>query len=131
MNQIHKKKILIAEDDDNMRSALTSHFIAEQFEVSSASDGEIALDIAQKDHPDIILLDVMMPGQDGVSVMKTIRKVDDWGKNVPIILLTSLFEEDDVMQRVHKEDRVEYGLKDGLSLAEITRKVREQLDGIR
>lgn len=127
MNQIHKK-ILIVEDDDNMRSALTSHFIAEQFEVSSASDGNIGLEYALKDHPDIIILDVMMPGQDGVSVMNTLRKAGGWGKNVPIILLTSLFEEDDVLQKVHKEDRVVYGFKDGLSLAEITRKVREQLD---
>lgn len=127
MNQIHKK-ILIVEDDDNMRSALTHHFTAEQFEVSSASDGNIGLEYALNDHPDIILLDVMMPGQDGVSVMNTLRKAGDWGNDVPIILLTSLFEEDDVLQKVRKEDHVEYGFKDGLSLAEITRKVREQLD---
>lgn len=125
-----KKKILIVDDDDNMRTALAYHFTAEGFTVFSESDGKLGLVCALAEKPDIILLDVMMPGLDGVTVMNELRRANDWGKNVPIILLTSLFEEDDIMQGVPAAEKGKsecYGLKDSLSLAEIVEKVNKRL----
>lgn len=125
-----KKKILIVDDDDNMRTALTYHFTAEGFTVFSEPDGKLGLLRALAEKPDIILLDVMMPGLDGVTVMNELRHANDWGNNVPIILLTSLFEEDDIMQRVPVAEKGKsecYGLKDGLSLAQIVEKVNRRL----
>lgn len=131
MEQQIKKKILIVEDDDNMRSALTQHFSVGNFTVLSAQNGRIGLECALKEMPDIILLDVMMPELDGVTVMNTLRTANAWGKDVPIILLTSLFEEDDLMQKIKSASgdvRKYYSFKDGTSLAKVTEKVNRMLD---
>ena len=115
-----------------MRTALVYHFSSAGFNVLSAENGRIGLDLALKEIPDIILLDVMMPELDGVTVMNTLRKANDWGKNVPIIFLTSLFDDDDIMQGVPASERgnPEYsGFKDRLSLADIVEKVKKRLEG--
>lgn len=123
------KKILIVEDDDNLRSALSYHFTAEGFTVFSESDGRLGLARALSEKPDIILLDVMMPGLNGIVVMNEVRRSNDWGSNVPIIILTSLFVEDDIMQGMPADDQNAdtYSFKDTLSLKQITEKVNRRL----
>ena len=87
-------KILIAEDDDNTREALREVLDGEGFEVVAATNGTDALKLFNKEKPDFVCLDVMMPGMTGYEVCKQIRKKDD---KVPILFLTAKSEEVDTV----------------------------------
>ena len=83
-------KILIAEDDANTRQALHEVMDREGFEVVEAANGREALALFQSARPDIICLDVMMPGMDGYEVCRRIRQQDE---KVPVLFLTAKAEE--------------------------------------
>ena len=85
--------LLIVEDDPAVRNSLERRFRFEGFQVTTAERGEVALDILATLEPDIILLDVMLPGLDGFAVAERIRKVS----NVPILMLTA---KDSIADRV-------------------------------
>lgn len=89
-----QKTILIVEDEMTLSDALVEMLLLENFLCLSARDGEEALRIAFLKHPDLILLDFLMPGIGGASVLKNMRE-DKWGKTVPIIVLTNLDGTDD------------------------------------
>ena len=85
------KKILIieiVEDDIAISTALTDNLTKDGFEVIRAKDGEEGLAIALKDHPDLILLDIQLPGMDGYSVAVAIRNFDSLA-DTPMIAVTS------------------------------------------
>ncbi|MBU4369780.1 response regulator [Patescibacteria group bacterium] len=83
------KKVLIVEDETSLRQAIFDKFEREGFQTFQGKDGEEGLNIALKEHPDIILLDIIMPQVDGLTMLKTLRK-DEWGKNAQVLLLTNL-----------------------------------------
>ena len=85
------EKILIADDEQLMRQLVIDFLKPEGYEILEASDGKEALDIFDKEHPDLILLDVMMPGYDGWTVCREIRRES----TVPIMMLTAKGEEID------------------------------------
>ncbi len=85
------EKILIADDEQLMRQLVIDFLKPEGYEILEASDGKEALDIYDKEHPDLILLDVMMPGYDGWTVCREIRRES----TVPIMILTAKGEEID------------------------------------
>lgn len=85
------EKILIADDEQLMRQLVIDFLKPEGYEILEASDGKEALDIYDKEHPDLILLDVMMPGYDGWTVCREIRRESA----VPIMMLTAKGEEID------------------------------------
>ncbi len=87
-----KIKILVAEDDTNIREGLTDALEFEGYEVFSAADGSKALEAYAKLHPDLILLDVMMPRKNGYDVCREIRRGNP---DIPIIMLTAKGEEID------------------------------------
>jgi DNA-binding response OmpR family regulator len=93
-----EKKILIVEDEDAMRQALVEKFKLSGFAVFSAQDGEEGLTLANKEKPDLVMLDILMPKMDGVSLTKNIRESSNWGKEVPIIMLTNLSDPDSVSE---------------------------------
>ena len=84
-------KILIVDDDDRIREIIRIFLEAEGFEVFHAEDGNRALERVRKDNPDLVILDLMMPGLDGWTVCKILRKET----KIPIIMLTSKGEEND------------------------------------
>lgn len=86
-------KLLIADDEQIGRQLLEAIFFTENFELSFAEDGNQALQIAKEFQPELILLDVMMPGIDGFEVCRKIRS-DALLKDVPIILITALEDRD-------------------------------------
>ena len=131
------KKILIIEDDTNMREALVRRFTAEHFTAKSASDGPSGLAVALREKPDIILLDIMMPGFDGMALMKNLRQTrlpdgqeDEWGKHVPIILLTSLSADEGIMKGIIRDEPAYYIVKDNVSLDDVVEKVKERLERV-
>ncbi len=86
------------EDEDAMRQALVEKFKLSGFVVFSAQDGEEGLALANKEKPDLVMLDILMPKMDGVSLTKNIRESSNWGKEVPIIMLTNLSDPDSVSE---------------------------------
>ncbi len=83
-----KKKILIADDEKDIVEFLQYTFENVGFEVIACKDGIQALKQAKVHHPDIILLDIMMPNLEGTSVCEQLRKLDEF-KNTPIVFLTA------------------------------------------
>lgn len=81
--------VLVAEDDRKISQLLYTYLSQEGYQVLSSFDGEMTLEMARRYNPDAILLDVMMPGPDGFSVCRQIRRTSD----VPILLLTARDEE--------------------------------------
>ena len=83
------KTILIIEDEKSLRGALADFLILKNFVPLEAKNGREGVEIALATHPDLILLDLIMPEMDGLTTLKKIRE-DAWGKKVPIIILTNL-----------------------------------------
>jgi len=88
MNQAHKMRILIADDEPNIRS-LVSSMLGKDYVVLEASDGEEALNIARRQKPDLVLMDIMMPKVDGYSTCSII-KTDQATKGIPVVMLTAI-----------------------------------------
>lgn len=89
MNKTH---IMVAEDDTNILTGLVATLESEGYDVSTASDGEKALELFKNSRFDLVLLDIMMPGKSGYDVCREIRSHDD---ETPIIMLTAKGEEID------------------------------------
>ncbi len=84
-------RILLADDERELRDMLTAYLQAEGFEVIEATDGRAALEAARREEPDLILLDVGMPEMDGFEVLGELRR----RSSVPVIMLTARAEEVD------------------------------------
>jgi DNA-binding response OmpR family regulator len=82
-------KILIADDEKDIRDIVTWYLSREGFKVFAAADGHAAMEIQTSHLPDLLILDIMMPGLSGWEIAKTVQR------NVPIIFLTALSEEND------------------------------------
>lgn len=89
-----KKRILLIEDEVDMVYALTLHLEAMNCEVLSAGDGQTGLDMARKEKPDLIILDLMLPKMDGYKVCR-ILKFDERYKKIPIIMFTARAQDQD------------------------------------
>jgi DNA-binding response OmpR family regulator len=87
--------ILFADDDPGMRALVVINLEAEGFEVTTAEDGFSALEKAERLHPDLIVLDVMMPGRDGLDVLQELRKRPAVA-SIPVVLLTAKATDADV-----------------------------------
>ena len=83
------KKILIIEDERPLLDALKKKLLLEGFSVLEATNGEVGLSKAVTEHPDLILLDILMPKMNGMAMIKKLRN-DLWGANVPVIVLTNV-----------------------------------------
>jgi DNA-binding response OmpR family regulator len=120
------KKVLIAEDEEAMLNALETKFSKEGFTVFAAHDGEEGFNFANKEHPDIILLDIIMPKIDGIELVKRIREVGHWGKEVPIIMLTNLSDPESVSV-VAKYGVFDFLVKTDWRLDDVVKLVRDKL----
>ena len=87
----NQKTILIVDDEEPIRDILSHNLIKEGYRVIEAGDGITAVEMATSEHPDLVLLDIMLPKLDGLSVCKRIKN----SMNVPILMLTAKDEEID------------------------------------
>ena len=78
-------KILVVDDEKPIADILKFNLVKEGYEVVLAHDGDTAIELAESEDPDLILLDIMLPGKDGNEVCREIRKT----KTMPIIMLTA------------------------------------------
>ncbi len=120
------KVMLIAEDDEILLRALYLKFEDAGYTISSATDGEIAVKVAQRILPDVILLDLIMPKMDGFEVMR-ILKSDPKTKKIPIIVLSNLGEGTDI-EKAKSLGAVEYFVKADIRLDDLQRKVAELIN---
>jgi DNA-binding response OmpR family regulator len=89
-----KKRILLIEDEVDMVYALTLQLEAVHYEVLSAADGQVGLDMARKEKPDLIILDLMLPSMDGYKICRML-KFDEKYKLIPIIMFTARAQDQD------------------------------------
>jgi DNA-binding response OmpR family regulator len=85
----HQRTILIVEDEKSLRDAIVDILRLKNFLPLEARNGKEGVELALSKHPELILLDLIMPTMDGMTTLKKIRE-DAWGKKVPIIILTNL-----------------------------------------
>jgi two-component system response regulator ResD len=84
-------KVLVADDDTNVCEIIRLYFKQQQIQLVEANNGLVALELVEKESPDIVILDIMMPEMDGYEACREIRKKSD----IPIIMLTAKGEEFD------------------------------------
>lgn len=124
---VGNKKVLIIEDDEAMLDALYDTLSGVDFTVFKAKDGKTGLTHALTEHPDIIILDLLMPEMDGRILMERLRE-DEWGQQVPVIVLTNVKpEKNDILEGVIEYRPAYYLVKSDVSLETIVAKVREIL----
>ena len=118
-------KILIIEDEIALRSALSIKLKKEGFEVLEAQNGQEGLDLAVTQKPDLVLLDIIMPGMNGLDVLKDMKS-NAGLVNVPVIVLTNLPEES-AKEKVKELGGTEYLVKSNMPLEELVAKIKTYL----
>ena len=90
-----KKTVLIVEDDEFLRSLTAKRLEKENYAIEVAVDGENAISVLDTLKPDIILLDLLLPGKDGFEVLKKIRSAETV-KTVPVVIFSNLGQKEDI-----------------------------------
>lgn len=119
-----KKKILIIDDDSQLQEIYQNKLSAEGFEVYTASTGKDGLMLVRTHQPDLIILDIMLPGGwNGFDVLEQLRR-DEKLKNIPIFVLTNLEEEGKTAKSIGISD---YIVKTDTSIENIIQKIKKTL----
>jgi len=121
-----KPRILIVEDDPGMVEAVRLRLEANNYEVLIARDGGEGLEKARTEKPGLIILDIMLPKIDGLTVCRML-KFDELYKNIPIILFTARVQEDDVKRG--KEVKADAYVAKPFKSEELLGKIAELLKG--
>lgn len=119
------KKILIVEDEQALTLALNEKLTREGFELVNAGNGEDGLRLALKERPDLILLDIIMPRMDGITMLKKLRE-DKWGKTVEVIILTNLSDIAKVQEAL-EQGTTDYLVKSDWKIEDVVARVKEKL----
>lgn len=121
----NNKKILLVEDDDRLANVYETRLQAEGFTTKRVANGEDALAMALQIHPDLILLDVMMPKVSGFDVLDILKNTPETS-NIKIIMLTALSQESD-KQRAVSLGVDDYLIKSQVVIADVVDRVKKQL----
>ena len=124
MNE-NRKIILVVEDEEPLQLVLKDVLEVEGYTVLTAKNGLEGLEIALKEHPALILLDILMPKMGGLEMLKNLRE-DAWGKQVPVIVLTNLSDNEDVAKAM-EGDVFEYFVKTDIKIDEVIKRIRQKL----
>lgn len=123
-----KTKILIVEDEKIIRKTYADELRSAGFFVLISGNGREGLELALRKKPDLILLDILMPIMGGLAMMNKLREKNQYGKNVPIILLTNLSaSEEKIMQAITKNEPAYYLVKSDWDLSQVLEKIKERL----
>src|SRR3989344_2345819 len=121
------KRILIVEDDQNLSKLMKEQRESEGYGVEVALTGEAGVQALDR-KPDIILLDIMLPQVNGLELMKRTREKDEWGKSVPIVIISNLTPDSaEIIDSVAAYEPVYYIVKADFSLADLVEKVNDIL----
>lgn len=117
------KKILFIEDDPGLQKALCEALKSAGYEITSALDGEEGLRLAQRNIPELILLDLILPKKDGFEVLRELKS-DSRTSSIPVIVLTNL-EGNQEIQKALEHGAASYLIKTNYSLSEVIEKIGE------
>ncbi len=124
-----QKTILVVEDEKILRDAVVDILRLKNFLPLEARNGNEGVEVALKKHPDLILLDLIMPAMNGVAALKKIRE-DAWGKKVPIIILTNMSAtKEESVDDMATNKSTQYLIKSDWKLHDIVKKIEEILEG--
>jgi len=118
------KKILIVEDDKDFLWILKQSFMSAGFFVVTALDAEEGLVVVEKEKPDLILLDIVLPKMDGIDMAKKLQEAQN---AVPIIFLTNMKDESHISRAMEVVPRTEYIIKSDLGVNEVVDRVKSKL----
>lgn len=121
------KKILVIEDEATLQNAMVEVLTQSGYETLSALDGELGFNLATKELPDLILLDIILPKMDGFEVLKGL-KANPQTANIPIIILTNLGDVSSVQQALELGAN-SYLVKADFHLDDVIQKVERTLEG--
>ena len=119
------KTFLIVEDDKFLRELITQKLIKEGYETSEAIDGEEGIKKIKEEKPDLVLLDLILPGIDGFEVLSKMKE-DLALAQIPVIILSNLGQKEDV-ERGLKLGAVDYLIKAHFTPGEIIEKIKNAL----
>jgi DNA-binding response OmpR family regulator len=119
------KKILIVEDDQDFISILKIKFTSEGFSVVTAENGDDGVTMAEKEKPDLVISDVLIPQMNGIEMAKKIKKAN---KNVPIIFLTNInLKDEDYANDIKELGDFEHWVKADTRINDIVEKTKIKL----
>jgi len=117
-----KPKVLIVEDDSFLRGVIAQKLVREGFDVEAAIDSIEAFESMKSKKPEIILLDLILPGMDGFEILSQLKKTPDSG-DIPVMILSNLGQEED-KRRAMDLGAVEYFVKSDHTPDEIVQRIR-------
>lgn len=117
------EKVLIIDDDQALRQLYVLELATNNFSVAEAGDGEEGLAKARSEKPTLILLDIMMPGMDGMAVLAKLKQ-DPETKDIPVVMLTN-FGQEDLVKQAFDLGATDYLLKYKVTPAEMVEKVKQ------
>jgi DNA-binding response OmpR family regulator len=120
-----QKKVLIIEDDVNVMKVLMTRLSDEGFSVLAATTGEEGLKMALSEHPNIILIDIILPKMNGIEVVEQLRN-DAWGKEARIIAVSNLTDQTS-MRKMEKMNVIKYIVKTDLSVEKLIEVVKKEV----
>lgn len=121
-----QQKILIIEDELSILNGISDKFTHEGFLVTKAINGQDGLDKALKEHPDLIMVDNLMPNTDGFYFLENLRK-DKWGKKA-LVIMWSNSHDSSTIGRARKIGILDFMIKSEWEYRDVVKKVREYLD---
>jgi len=123
--ETQSKKILVVEDDKALSMLLVSQLTNEGFVVSENNNGVDGLEAALKDHPDLILLDIILPRMDGLTFLNKLRE-DAWGEKASVIIMSNLDDAEKVSEAM-KRGVNDYFIKTDWKLEDVIAKIKRKL----
>lgn len=117
------KKVLAVEDDLFLKELLAGKLSEDEFNVFYASNGDEALSLAATEIPDVVLLDILLPGMSGYEVLEKL-KADDTTKHIPVLILSNFGQPEDI-EKGKALGAVDFLVKANNSLDAIVARVRE------
>lgn len=119
------KKILIVDDDPDLLEITSERITQGGYAVLKAKNGKEGLDVALSQHPDLIILDVMMPEMTGLEMLKILRQ-DEWGKNAHVFMLTSMNRSQEMSEGMHY-NVAKYIIKTDMKYEELLADIKQYL----
>ena len=120
------KKILIVEDEAPLRNAVSDILSFEGFQVFQAKNGQEGLEMSLKEHPDLILLDLMMPIMDGLTMLEKLRQDPAYGKSAAVILLTNINDPEKVAMAT-EAGSYDFLVKSDWNIEDVVKKIKGRL----
>jgi CheY-like chemotaxis protein len=118
-------KVLIIDDEKVLLDSLVTKIEGIGYEVLRATNGKDGLAVALEKMPDLIILDIVMPEMDGLTMINKLRESGDYGKKVKVLMLSNLDPNDKILPTMLKTEPAYYFIKANTSLEDLANKVKD------